>query len=203
MPTGYTASLHKGDQSVEGFLKGLARGMGFLITMRDEPADAPIPDKIEPGNYYADRIETLTEELDELRAMSPDQIETACRADYEEKLASYRAIRKERLGVRVRYEGMIDRLASWSPEHHAMQELRDFGLSQLRTACEFDCSTSYMEEPKLGDPHEWHLLQISHAQMSIERSKEEYAKEVKRAAKHTECLTELRKEIASLKSEDA
>ena len=44
MPIGYTSKLHDGDQPFNEFIMSCARAFGALVTMRDDPNDAPIPE---------------------------------------------------------------------------------------------------------------------------------------------------------------
>ena len=53
MPTGYTLELYDGkDITFEEFVLKCARAFGALINMRDEPRDAPIPERFEPSYYH-------------------------------------------------------------------------------------------------------------------------------------------------------
>lgn len=67
MPTGYTANVHDGI-TFEQFVWQCARGMGALVTMRDEPTGAPIPERFEPSDYNAKRLQEAKDELVRLRA---------------------------------------------------------------------------------------------------------------------------------------
>jgi hypothetical protein len=51
MPTGYTAPIADG-MTFEQFALGCARAFGALVTMRDEPSDAPIPERLEPDTPF-------------------------------------------------------------------------------------------------------------------------------------------------------
>ena len=72
MPTGYTAAIKDGI-SFNEYALSCARAFGALIMMRDEPADAPIPDEFKPSDYHFKKIEEAKAELARLRAMSPDE----------------------------------------------------------------------------------------------------------------------------------
>lgn len=62
MPTGYTADLTL-DTPFERFAMRCARAMGACVMMRDDPMDAPIPDKWEPDDYYRKRLEDAKAKL--------------------------------------------------------------------------------------------------------------------------------------------
>ena len=55
MPTGYTAKIADG-QTFEEFILSCARAFGALVEMRDEPADAPIPEEFKPSAYHTTQI---------------------------------------------------------------------------------------------------------------------------------------------------
>ena len=60
MPTGYTAAIAK-DITFNDFVMQCAKAM--LIMMRDEPANAPIPERFEPGSHYVNKITEANELL--------------------------------------------------------------------------------------------------------------------------------------------
>jgi hypothetical protein len=61
--TGYTATLTEKDQTFEQFVWACARNFGALITMRDDPMDAPVPELFELRSYYSERVEEARKEL--------------------------------------------------------------------------------------------------------------------------------------------
>ena len=72
MPTGYTAAIADG-VTFEQFALNCARAFGALIDMRDEPSDAPIPERFEPSNYHEKKIAEINDELVRLKEMSQDE----------------------------------------------------------------------------------------------------------------------------------
>ena len=60
MPTGYTYPVADGTiTEFSKFALNCSRAFGVLMHMRDEPIDAPIPDKIEPTSYYKNQLDEL------------------------------------------------------------------------------------------------------------------------------------------------
>ena len=65
MPTGYTASVADGRVTeFAPFALQCARAMGALIMMRDEPHDAPIPERFEASDYYSKSLAEARERLE-------------------------------------------------------------------------------------------------------------------------------------------
>src|SRR5437870_4307935 len=114
MPSGYTATLYEGEQSFEDFVWGCARGMGALVLLRDSP-DAPIPERFEPGTYYATRVADAQLRLDALNGMTADDAERAARTAFESETEYRRAADRRDAEIRARYEAMLRRVRAWEP----------------------------------------------------------------------------------------
>ena len=55
--TGYTAGIENGEyKGPKDFLKRCLRQFGVLISMRDEPLNAPIPKEIKVDSYYLNNL---------------------------------------------------------------------------------------------------------------------------------------------------
>lgn len=84
MPTGYTADVASGKiTSLRDFALICARGMGALVMMRDEPFDAPIPERFEPSVFYKKHLDEAKQELAALRAMTAEDADNAAAAEAE------------------------------------------------------------------------------------------------------------------------
>ena len=89
MPTGYTCDVVSGKiDTFEKFALQCARAFGATITMRDDPFDAPIPEKFEPSDYNLKRLIEVKHELKRLQSLTAEQIEAECEAEYNAKVAS-------------------------------------------------------------------------------------------------------------------
>ena len=69
MPTGYTAEVQKGI-SFDKYALNCARAFGALVSMRDEPSDKEIPEKLEPSDYHFKAKATAENNLSTLNSLS-------------------------------------------------------------------------------------------------------------------------------------
>lgn len=198
MPTGYTAKLADGEQSFEDFLKGCARGMGFMITMRDDSSDKPIPEKFEVDKYYTESVAEKKARLAELHAMSDAEREAAASADFAARSERWQQRRADRRAQCLRYDAMIAKLLTWTPRHEAIAGLKTFALEQLRTSRDFDCSGKWDDKPKSQSVSEWYEAEIKSAESALDYAVNALAGQEDRVAERNECLAEMRRELAIL-----
>lgn len=90
MPTGYTYPVCEGKiTEFPDFALSCARAFGALISMREEPMDAPLPDEIAAStNYYDQKIEESQKRLGEVQAMTNADADAAADAAYGAALKS-------------------------------------------------------------------------------------------------------------------
>ena len=141
MPTGYTAKLYEGtDQSFEEFVLGCARAFGALILIRDDPADAPIPDEFTPDtDYYEKSMERDRAALDKAVAWTPDEAEQAAASAFAEKLAAWEQSQIRAAEIRTRYKDMLAAVEAWKPPTTEHVKFKEFMADQLQTSIKFDC----------------------------------------------------------------
>lgn len=191
MPTGYTHAVADGTVSdLRTFALVCARGMGALVTMRDDPSNAEIPRRFEIDTEYRDaKISDARRRLEDLSAMSKDDIVAACDV-YNEKVAADRRKRVEDNNAQhARYVAMIVQVEQWTG---APEGLRDFMLRQLRDSLDFDCPkdpTKYMPSPKL--PDEWHAGEMEAAQRDIRYHEQQRVEEIERIKARNAWLDQL------------
>lgn len=188
MPTGYTAAVADGKiTTLRDFAMQCARGMGALITMRDEPFDAPIPDTLQPSTaYHDDKLTVLRAELRELEALPDEQVLDRMEAE-RQKAIEY--AERDRV-KRERYEAMISQVMAWTTE---AEGIRDFMLQQLRESLKFDCGGSY--EPPIPEPMtatEWRSQRSAKLAKEIDYREGEIAREIARTAERNAWLKALR-----------
>lgn len=183
MPTGYTAAVADGKiTTLREFALLCARGMGALITMRDAPLDAPIPEKLEPNfAYYGPELEKAKALLAELPTISAEECERRAQAEYEQVLRWRREANARSAEQLQRYDAMIAAVEAWECQ---AEGLKEFMLQQLRDSRQFDCRHDYMDDAPKAPPSgtEWREKAVAEAIRKIGRMSEEVAKEEHRTA---------------------
>ena len=196
MPTGYTSTLHDGDQTFHDFAMDCARAFGALIEMRDAPRDAEIPDRFEPWTEYHDeRIEKATSLLAELDAMPPVEAQRRADAEYEESASRVAEAYSKADAIRGRYEAMRMEVEAWDPPTANHVEMKRFMLDQLARSIKSDCSTGWLKTPEPKTGTEWVEAQRETALHDLDRYTGERAKEVARAEGRTAWLKALRESL--------
>lgn len=199
MPTGYTADVQDGKiTEFSDFVWRCARGMGALINMRDEPWNAPIPERFEPETSYHDRsIATAEARLTELRAMSPLAVREAAQQAYAERTRGNDDYAAEKDVKRARYEAMLAHVEAWEPPTQDHVGFKSFMAEQLRQSIDFDCSPGgYYDPPKKLEPGEWHEAEVKKALRDIEYHTTERTKEIARTEGRNQWLAQLRSSLA-------
>jgi hypothetical protein len=139
MPTGYTAELSEKDQTFEAFVWNCARAFGALVLMRDDPADKPVPEKLEANDFYASKLVKTKSELAEWDGSSDVQRRAMHEA---ERLANERVAEQSRekaAATKKRYDEMAERVRVWNPPSTDHIGLKSFMLEQIEKSREFDC----------------------------------------------------------------
>jgi hypothetical protein len=196
MPTGYTAAIKDG-VTFDKFAMNCARAFGALITLRDEPGDAPIPDRFEPSDYHAKAIRKAEERLLELDGISVEDAGLAAQVDHETALESCRKTIAENDQLRARYEGMLKQVDAWQPPTPDHEELKKFMREQITRSIDFDCSNEYYlrNMPAKLTAMEWRSKQVEAARRDIAYHSKEHAEEVGRAASRTDWVKALRESL--------
>jgi hypothetical protein len=198
MPTGYTAPVADGTVTdLRTFALQCARGMGALIMMRDSSADAPIPERFEPNDFNAKRLEEARAERQRLYAMTEAEADAEATAEYRQKLAAKEKWQAESVERRNRYQAMIAKVVPWQ---RAPDGLKEFMLDQLHRGMEFDCPEreTYWDEPELLTGAEWRRRKLAGAEKDILYNAEEDAKERARTEGRNAWIAQLRSALASV-----
>jgi len=196
MPTGYTYPVTDGKiTQFNDFAMSCARAFGALISMRDDPSDAPIPDEIKPDTkYYDDRIAADTKRIDEIQAMTLADADTAALEAHREAMASrskYLADKEVKAG---RLNAMLAKVHAWSPppDH---TEMKRFMIDQLTISFPDDYAPAI---PALLDGATWRQDQLNRLADALVRNQRERTKEIERARNRTEWLKQLRASLETV-----
>lgn len=190
MPTGYTAGVADGTVTdLRTFALTCARGMGALILMRDDPIDAPIPERFEPSDYSSKKLAEATSRLIALKGMTREQIEAEA-AKWNEENEAYRLkLVRENQECRERYDRLISETEAWEG---APQGLKEFMLEQLRSSRDFDTSDDPLRyAPTPRSPVEWWANECREAARDVEYHVKADADERRRTDERNAWLAQL------------
>jgi hypothetical protein len=196
MPTGYTYPVCEGKiTEFPEFAMSCARAFGALITMRDDPMDAPIPEEFAPNTkYYDDRIAANTAEIERIQAMSHTEADAAAHAEHLAAIVSRRNYLADKEAEAGRINAMIAKVRTWEPPTPDHVEMKNFMLDQLRMSLPGDYAPSI---PEALDWREWRQKKISDLSDSIARDTKNRDEEIDRARKRTEWVKALRASLAA------
>lgn len=199
MPTAYTAPVNDGSiTTLRGYALRCARAMGALISMRDEPLDAPLPTKLTPSSWNADKLAECRQRLAELRAMTnAEKKASAKKWNAENEVSRQRALSKN-ARIRANYEAMTAKVEAWDG---GPEGLKSFMLEQLRQSLDFDVSDDPLRYyPASRSVDEWFDAELKETLRQIEYHDKENRAEVERVAERQAWLDQLR---SSLQQEEA
>jgi len=203
MPTGYTAAVMDGKVTdFNQFAMQCARAMGACVMMRDEPWDVPIPEKFEPHDYNAKRLQEAKERLAKLRAMTSTEVEAACAADYEKRAAERQAYRESQEVENARLDAMERAVLDWLPPTASHVGMKDFMLEQIRVSRHDVGSLDRFDPIAHMSPNDWLQKQMDSAQRDIGYHAGEHAKEVERAASRTLWIKQLRESLSATRTDE-
>lgn len=198
MPTGYTAKLMEKGETFEEFVWTCARAFGALITMRDDPHDAPIPQKLEPSKYYLESLEKAKRDYAELINMNDSAKLGFGERKKAEDIAQSQDWTAKRTEENKRIEKMEALVKKWEPPSGDHVELKEFMLQQLdvsRHSLEYDYES--IGKAKEKAPVDYYAEAVSRAERNIEYYTEEWEKEVERTNGRNRWLQQLRESLNS------
>lgn len=194
MPTGYTACVEDGSVTeFPEFAMRCARAFGAMIEMRDEPLDAPVPERMKVSTFYADRLADEKRRLTKLQAMSADDIAAAYEDHFLKETQMREQMRRERAEKNARYDAMLAKVNAWTPPTSEHVELKKFMVNQIdisRDSWEIDM-------PQRIAPSVWHRCEIHSCEQSILRYANEAKKESERGSGRNEWVQKLRESLTS------
>ena len=193
--TGYTAGIFDGRiQTFEQFALVCARAFGWLSSMREESLSAPLPERIEPDQYYASEAAESRAKFEAMKARSPKAWGNAYAAAKKSR-ADRNAERRAEFDRAKHLIGFLRRDADgWTPPE-PWAELKGFMLNQLSMS-----EATFYEEPALPEFEVWVADEVVTAAERLSRAERNLANQIERAAKATAALNELR---ASLKARES
>lgn len=198
MPTGYTADIEKGI-TFEQFAMTCARAFGALVTMRDEPHDAAIPDEFGASDYHPKALAKAEADLAALNAMTIAQADAAAQADYDKNREYHLAARTKVLELRAKYDAMLALAKAWEPPTADHQGLKRLMVEQIEQSINFDCDDTYHADAlanlKREAAQDWKERRQKAVLKDIGYHAKELAEEVARAKSRTQWVRALRNSL--------
>lgn len=204
MPTGYTSIVADNENfTFPEFAMRCARNFGALIMMRDEPLDAPIPEKFEPSDYEKNEYEKAKVAYDNFIANPPSD------EDLEKQYNEYVALEMERFAAasadkdikRRRYNAMLLRVLKWHPPTPEHEGLKEFMIDQLHDSIDFDCSEY---QPVISDREGYIARNRSgeYLKEELDFYEKKWHDEIERTNSRNKWLKELRESLKNFSKED-
>lgn len=201
MPSGLTEGIGRGF-TFEEFVWRCARGCGVFIEMRDDPLDAPIPEKLKPSSYHKDAIKEAEKEIRELEAMSDKEAAQKAREQYDRMTKKFETIVREKGELEAKYRAMLDQVDAWvppSPDHVGFQEMM---RRLINESIDFDCNIEYYTKlenaPVLESGVEWKARNLESAKEDLERHKREWQEGVERTESKNKWISQLRESLKGI-----
>lgn len=199
MPTGYTAAIAD-DITFNDFVMSCARGMSALVMMRDEPMDAPIPERFEPSDYHTKKIAEAITIIDRLAGMTEDEAEQAASDTYEAAIAAQAAAIHCNDTLREKYNAMLAKVEAWQSPSADHDGFKKFMVEQITSSIDFDCDNRYYRDQKHTrlTGAEWRAQEEAKARKDIAYHEAENAKEIERTEARNTWLRQLRESLKTV-----
>jgi hypothetical protein len=195
MPTGYTQPLYDGEPvTFPEFALRCARAFMPLISMKEEPLSAQVPEEIPPDPFYAQRAGERAAFLAEAEARSLEEWAGIATRGWVEALREVADGNAASTARRARYEAMAARVREWQPPTADHSELKSFMLDQLNVEIRA-CCTQKPPPPISAEEHRDLVLESARA--DAERAQEAATAEAERARYRTDWLRALRASLAA------
>lgn len=196
MPTGLTQHIADGTEtSLAQFAARCARHMGALIMLRDEPEDAPLPERLTPNTEYHDaRLKTARTDIDGINAMTAEQLDGLAKLDFEERHESWVKNRDDGKAKYARYTALLNQLDN--SEHGLPEGLVELMRAQLVESRKFDCWTDedrakFDPEPTPMTGEQWKAGKLYAAYKDIAYHTTKRQEEIDRTAERQAWLDKL------------
>jgi hypothetical protein len=193
MPTGYTAVLLEHEVTFPQFAISCARAFGALITMRDEPGDAPIPEELVPSDFHAMRLEEAREELRLFSTLTVPEREVMAKAGIATEIKRIESWISRETAENSVFDKMAEQVRRWIPPTSDHERMKEFMLEQLSIS-RSDLSYNYgaLAAAKALSTSEWLTAKEKSLQRDVEYHAEEDQKERQRTAERNAWLRALR-----------
>ena len=196
MPTGYTAAIKDGI-TFEKFALICARQFGALIMMRDEPADAEIPEEFKPSSWNAEKFAEAKAELRRVMSMTVSDCEQAAASDYAAAVEYRDRKIEENRQLEAAYRNMLRQVRAWTPPSPDHVNLRDFMVRQIEDSIDFYCCYT-PDVPVLQSGEDWRNAKVERIHRDIAYHEKANAEEIERTESRNRWVRQLRESLSTV-----
>jgi hypothetical protein len=191
--TGYTHMLVEKNLSFAQFALACARAFGACVMLRDEPADAPIPERFEPSDWNLVKAREAEAKAERYALMSKGELLELGQRLRREAIAYHeQRVAERRESLRKMREALAE-AQKWEPPTPGHEGLKKFMLQQLTDSIESESDPQdWLEEAKAKSPEQYADEEVRRASADVIYHTEKYAEEVKRTEQRNAWLAALR-----------
>lgn len=196
--TGYCHSIIDEDMDFRTSMLRFARGLGYLIEMRDDPMDAEIPNEVPVSSYHRDERDEALEELARLEQLTPDELLAVGQAERAREIQyNYDALitsGKEDDKLRE----ILAQVEAWDCQED-LDCLKNFAQEQLTSSIKDGSYGGYHAKAITGairkTPQEYVDDKIKQLRRDVKYHTTELEKDIERAREKNEWLKRLREAL--------
>lgn len=185
----YAQAVEDGEvATLAEYAKHAVRGWGTLITMRDAPPNAPIPERLEPATYYRDALAKAEEDLRVAKAMTLHEAAVGAEEEYRVLLAAHEDYQaRERTRIE-RVQTMMAEVEAWEVSEE-IASFRDWLLEDLNRSLEHLQIPLGRDDPQRRSAEEYREHRVAKAERDVESCREHWEGEVERTEARNRWLT--------------
>jgi hypothetical protein len=173
MPTAITARIYE-DATFEEYLWAATRGLNYQRWAEGEDLKT-YKFKVEP--FYAENIKEAQQYLEELQALTPDEIKERAAAAFTERHKSWVESREGLEEKMAKLDAMLVKVDAWEPPSEDHVDFKGFMLRQIEETKDFDFYDS--PEPQQEDANEWYATQLEVAAGTLQNAIGRYQEALK------------------------
>ena len=201
MSSGFTQKIQE-NCSFQEYALACARNFGALISMRDDPMDASIPDEVEASSYYSENLKKALEKKEKYSLYRPEDWKRDFEEHREKQGDSYLKSIKDNLDLLEKYEIMLAKVRKYVPPTEDHVNYGKFLESQIVESIKFDGSIEYYEKywKKLQMMHwrEWKESILGELDRDIAYYQKQNAEEMARCEERSEWIRQLKESVAKV-----
>lgn len=204
MPTGYTSEVHDGKTvTLADYLRTCVRA--FILDMREEPIDAPVPErstyKDDVVAGYEAKVKAALDDIYELEGLTDAECEDRALAEHNKRVAELTRWNEEKAVVEARYRALLNQIDAWETPHR-LRGVRDFMREQLEQSIKWDCSPYELPSAPLSGA-EWRDAQVQYSRDAHLRYSADLAKQREGQAHNNAFMETLHAELRRLDESQA